>query len=554
MPVNLLNEKDLNNYLADIVYHGQEMEVFKSGNFKSTAFVEQNKDAIVRSMLMQWCKHRLRLHLTEDIPEHRYFLSTVTADEPNLPAWAERCLAEKNPIYRFEGNMISERLTGQIALVRDYLYAKAESYVNKTLARVKDTNAKGQGEVTPKLRIDYLKTQDAYENFEKTLSDARKWHEITTEKTELRKRNEQMYQASLAGTKKVMNLSDGMEVVQLTTPEALDYETECMGHCAGKGGYDKEVVDGAIKIYSLRDADGLPHATFEVRVNNETQKEEVHQCKGKGDNIPVAKYLPYVQEFVKKKDFDIVRDAVKIGLIQQDGKYYDLWNLPKGFVIKGDLNLSNLGLTELPDLSDVTVEGYFSCSNNNITSLKNSPKKVNGGFYCYNNNLTSLDGVPQEINGDFHCWSNELTSLEGGPQTVHGDMNCSGNQLTSLKGAPQKVDGEFKCLANMLTSLRYIPVCKSVYSDINTKYVPHTHFGDIITYKDLEASPHFQEENKDILLKRKRSEIKNKILRKEAAKNVSPIKGDISLKRTGLKKTAAKINIAFAHIKQMVKR
>ena len=207
MPVNLLNEKDLNNYLADIVYHGQEMEVFKSGDFKSTAFVEQNKDAIVRSMLMQWCKHRLRQHLTEDIPEHRHFLSTVTADEPNLPAWAERCLAEKKPIYRFEGNMISERMTGQIALVRDYLYAKAESYVNKTLARVKDTNAKGQEEVTPKLRIDYLKTQDAYENFEKTLSDARKWHEITTEKKELRKRNEQMYQASLAGTKKVMNLS-----------------------------------------------------------------------------------------------------------------------------------------------------------------------------------------------------------------------------------------------------------------------------------------------------------------------------------------------------------
>jgi len=64
MPVNLLNEKDLNNYLADIVYHGQEMEAFKSGDFKSTAFVEQNKDAIVRSMLLQWCKHRLRSHLS----------------------------------------------------------------------------------------------------------------------------------------------------------------------------------------------------------------------------------------------------------------------------------------------------------------------------------------------------------------------------------------------------------------------------------------------------------------------------------------------------------
>ena len=47
MPVNLINEKALNEYLSDIVYHGQEMETFTQGEFKSTAYVEQNKDAIV---------------------------------------------------------------------------------------------------------------------------------------------------------------------------------------------------------------------------------------------------------------------------------------------------------------------------------------------------------------------------------------------------------------------------------------------------------------------------------------------------------------------------
>ena len=204
MPVNLLNEKDLNNYLADIVYHGQEMETFKSGDFKSTAFVEQNKDAIVRSMLLQWCKHRLRSHLSEDLLEHKDFLTVVKADEPDLPAWAERCLKEGKSVHRFEANKIPAQLTESIAMIRDYLYSAAESYVNKTLARVKDTNTKGKEEVSPKLRIDYLKTQEAYDTFAKTLAEAQKWHDIMVSKAELRKHNEAMYQASLAGTQSVM--------------------------------------------------------------------------------------------------------------------------------------------------------------------------------------------------------------------------------------------------------------------------------------------------------------------------------------------------------------
>ena len=160
MPVNLINERDLNNYLADIVYHGQEMETFKSGDFKSTAFVEQNKDAIVRSMLLQWCKHRLRSHLSEDLPEHKDFLAPIKAYEPDLPAWAERCLKEGKPIHRFDADKIPARLNENIGMIRDYLYSAAESYVNKTLARVKDTNAKGKEQISPKLRIDYLKTQE----------------------------------------------------------------------------------------------------------------------------------------------------------------------------------------------------------------------------------------------------------------------------------------------------------------------------------------------------------------------------------------------------------
>ena len=86
---------------------------------------------------------------------------------------------------------------------------------------------------------------------------------------------------------------------------------------------------------------------------------------------------------------------------EQDGVKYNLYDLPDGFVIKGDLDLSDKGLTELPDLSKVTVKGDFDCSSNQLTSLQGTPQEVGGYFYCYNNQLTTLEGAPREVCGSF---------------------------------------------------------------------------------------------------------------------------------------------------------
>ena len=68
-------------------------------------------------------------------------------------------------------------------------------------------------------------------------------------------------------------------------------------------------------------------------------------------------------------------------LFTQDGQKYDLNHLPEGFVIKGDVDLSNKELTELPDLSKVIVEGNFDCSYNQLTSLAGAPEKIGGNIY-----------------------------------------------------------------------------------------------------------------------------------------------------------------------------
>ena len=76
---------------------------------------------------------------------------------------------------------------------------------------------------------------------------------------------------------------------------------------------------------------------------------------------------------------------------------------------KGDLDLSRLKLTELPEiLKDITVGGSFYCYNNRLTSLDGSPKTVGGSFYCYNNLLISLAGAPSSVGENFYCYNNPV--------------------------------------------------------------------------------------------------------------------------------------------------
>ena len=150
---------------------------------------------------------------------------------------------------------------------------------------------------------------------------------------------------------------------------------------------------------------------------------------------------------------------------EQDGKTYSLYELLDGFVIEGDVNLSYEELTELPDLSKVTVKGDFLCRHNQLTSLTGAPQKVGGVFRCENNQLTSLTEAPQEVGGDFYCGYNQLTSLEGAPQKVGGDFWCSDNSLVSLQGAPREVGGDFICGYNQLTSLQGAPQKVGGYFD-----------------------------------------------------------------------------------------
>jgi hypothetical protein len=132
--------------------------------------------------------------------------------------------------------------------------------------------------------------------------------------------------------------------------------------------------------------------------------------------------------------------------------------------VDGDVYLMNslVDLKQLP-LTFNKVNGFFSCRENNLTTLEGCPKKVSRFFDCSYNRLTSLEYSPKIVEGHFHCWYNHyITSLEGLENTyISGLLNANGcKNLYSLKGFPKKV-GSFWCKKTPIEAIynKFIQEC-----------------------------------------------------------------------------------------------
>ena len=445
MALNLLDDRKFNDYLIDITYQGESVpkQQSYSGEFESADYVEQHRDEIVKGILNQYIKLRLRQYLVnnQEILEREPAFVLVDKNRTDLPGWTAQTFERGENIYEFFGAKMSQELIDKITMVRDFLYDEAGQYVDKIITRARETEKK------PRIRYDYLKTNNEYDPFEKALAAAIHWHENIAEEMAKRNKSVDLYNKSLVGVRHFMDLSGNMSVYELLTPEALDFESEYMGHCVGKGAYDSGVKTGAVKIYSIRDEMGEPHVTLEVRDG------KVYQCKGKSNKKPVKKYIPFIQDFILNNNLDIENDIKNTGFVKIDGILYDVYNLPETKEVKGDLDLSEYELEELPDLTRWIIHGSFNCNRNNLISLKGAPQQVDKYFDCSENKLIDLTGAPKSVGKIFDCAFNQLETLNGAPLQVGGDFDCSGNKLTDLIGAPKSVGGMFECSDNQITSL-----------------------------------------------------------------------------------------------------
>ena len=80
------------------------------------------------------------------------------------------------------------------------------------------------------------------------------------------------------------------------------------------------------------------------------------------------------------------------------------------------LSLYNMGLTEFPKMSHITINGNFYCCSNKITSFKDCPPIINGNFNCSLNKIISFKDCPSIINGNFWCYDNPITSFKDCPE------------------------------------------------------------------------------------------------------------------------------------------
>ena len=95
--------------------------------------------------------------------------------------------------------------------------------------------------------------------------------------------------------------------------------------------------------------------------------------------------------------------------------------------VAGNVFLYKKGLTELPLVFN-KVSGNFDCGDNNLTTLKGSPRWISGDFYCDNNQLTSLEFSPDYVGDNFWCLYNNLTDN-------YCDTEIGGYFYTSLEQA-----------------------------------------------------------------------------------------------------------------------
>ena len=95
--------------------------------------------------------------------------------------------------------------------------------------------------------------------------------------------------------------------------------------------------------------------------------------------------------------------------------WYEIKDILPQITVIASLELWNMGLTEFPKMSHITINGNFYCCCNKITSFKDCPPIINGNFNCSLNKIASFKDCPPIINGDFYCYTNPLTSFKDCP-------------------------------------------------------------------------------------------------------------------------------------------
>jgi len=117
----------------------------------------------------------------------------------------------------------------------------------------------------------------------------------------------------------------------------------------------------------------------------------------------------------------------------------------------GPLDLSRLGLTELPELPAGLTTLY--CDGNKLVSLPDTLPAGITAIDCSYNRLTRLpDTLPAGLK-KLYCYNNQLTTLPDTLPRGLKELYCSRNRLTRISDTLPAGLTEFDCARNQLTTL-----------------------------------------------------------------------------------------------------
>jgi hypothetical protein len=264
--------------------------------------------------LTAWLAKRLRQHFTS-MPdaEAGKIMQKMPGDEylslellvSTYGDWVRQALDRGETLFWFDTN---PRLDEPVRHVIDYVIS-----LDKVAKQPQEHEASLQEEAARRLRkltrLTFTQVSEHADDWFARLQAAGREH---------------AERADASGSKPVMNFHDGFRWVEITDPAALDREGDIMQHCVGGGSYDKDLTDGRVRIFSLRDAKNQPHVTVEVssltRVIEDpdddwnTQAAEgqwqVIQIKGKQNEGPAPKYARYIGPLLNGLKYPLGEDAV----------------------------------------------------------------------------------------------------------------------------------------------------------------------------------------------------------------------------------------------------
>ena len=199
------------------------------------------------------------------------------------------------------------------------------------------------------------------------------------EQAEIARKNKEIAQRreeSRTGIELVKEYPDGYSIYEMLPSPVYDdngsvlhhtslkYESDEMGHCVGRGGYNSYIGKEGWKFYTLRGPDEngvlVPHCT--ISIENGVLK----QIKGNSNTAVKFKYLPDVRDFVQSLNMPIPESEKKyIGYVRdKDNNEVDLFDLPEGVKL-GELRLQygtsykGIKLENIDELDSLYIDGKF---------------------------------------------------------------------------------------------------------------------------------------------------------------------------------------------------